>query len=160
MPLKDPEARRAYQQEYNIRTDHAGKERARYHNDPARRAAQTAYRLANKEKYAIYQQNSRRRNAKNHLVIDARGRAKKAGIPCTITVDTIDWVTHCPILGTELVYVKGEGKVRTDAATLDRRVNDLGYVPGNVFVISHRANRLKSDATVAELEAILRYAKP
>ena len=43
--------------------------------------------------------------------------------------------------------------------TLDRKVNALGYVKGNVFVISHRANRLKQDATADELAAILAYMK-
>lgn len=118
---------------------------------------QSAYRKAHLAEYAIYQRNSRRRNARQHLVYDARARAKRDGIVCDIGVDTIDWPKCCPILGVELVYVKGEGKVRSAAATLDRKINSLGYVKGNVFVISHRANRLKSDATAAELASILTY---
>lgn len=38
--------------------------------------------------------------------------------------------------------------------SLDRIVPSLGYVPGNVAVISHRANRIKSDATADELRAV------
>lgn len=154
MPYADP-AKRA-EALRNWRKNNPEKQQAI--NDRAKES-NAAYRRSHLSQYATYQQNSRRRNAKQHLVIDARGRAKKNGIPCTITVDDIDWVTHCPIFGIELVYVKGDGKVRTNSATLDRRTNDLGYVPGNVFAISHRANRIKSDATVAELEAILTYMK-
>ena len=34
-----------------------------------------------------------------------------------------------------------------------------GYVLGNVYVISWRANRLKSSATIDELEKIIGYIK-
>lgn len=126
----------------------------------ARRAPkEKEYRQTHLAQYAEYQRQSRRRNARQHLVIDARGRAKKAGLPCTITVDDIIWPTHCPIFGSELVYIKGSENFRRSSVTLDRRTNELGYVPGNVFAISHRANRIKSDATIAELEAILAYMK-
>jgi hypothetical protein len=35
----------------------------------------------------------------------------------------------------------------------------LGYVPGNVFVICWRANFLKSNASLDELEKIMKYVK-
>jgi hypothetical protein len=37
---------------------------------------------------------------------------------------------------------------------VDRIVPELGYVKGNVIVVSCRANRIKSDATPDELERI------
>jgi hypothetical protein len=118
------------------------------------------YRQARLSQYAEYQRKSRREKVRMHMLIDARYRAKRDGLPFSITEADIDWVTHCPVLSIELVYVRGEGHGRRhDAATLDRRVNDLGYVPGNVFVISHQANRMKSDATVEELCALAEYAK-
>jgi hypothetical protein len=94
------------------------------------------------------------------LVQAAKSRAKRYGIPCDITVDDIDWPTHCPILGVELDYSRtapGERQQRNCFPTLDRRDNALGYVAGNVFAISHRANRIKSDATADELRALLGY---
>ena len=154
MPYADPAKR--LEALRNWRKNNPEKQQAI--NDRAK-DSNAAYRKAHLPQYAAYQQNSRRRNARKHLVYDARSRAKKAGIPCTITIDDISWPTYCPILGVELIYVKGFGKVRANAATLDRRTNELGYVPGNVFAISHRANRIKSDATIAELEAILVYMK-
>lgn len=121
---------------------------------------QTKYRKEHLENYAEYQRQSRARNPQQHMVYDARARAKRYGVPGTITVEDIQWVTHCPVFGVELVYgrAKGDG-MRTNSATLDRKVNDLGYVPGNVFVISHQANRLKADATIEQVEALLKYMK-
>jgi hypothetical protein len=37
---------------------------------------------------------------------------------------------------------------------LDRVIPELGYVPGNVAVISLRANTMKQDATAAELRVL------
>jgi len=154
MPYKDPEKKRAANAAWR-----AANPDYNWHRDnPEKSAVQSSnYRKTHLEQYAEYQHNSRRRNPRQHLLMDAKSRAKKAGIPFSVTIDDIAWVTHCPVLGTELVYLKGDGKVRTNSATLDRRENALGYIPGNVFVLSHRANRLKQDATIAEVEAILRY---
>jgi hypothetical protein len=44
-----------------------------------------------------------------------------------------------------------------NAPTLDRINNSCGYVPGNVAVISWRANRIKCDATPEELRRIADY---
>ena len=42
-----------------------------------------------------------------------------------------------------------------DSPSLDRIVPELGYVKGNIRVISNRANHLKSDATLEEHRKIL-----
>ena len=38
-----------------------------------------------------------------------------------------------------------------------RQCNSKGYVPGNIAVISMRANMIKNNATLAELKAIVAY---
>ena len=161
MPRKDPVARAAYQRAYQEKTDHAGRERLKYQTDPDRRARQTEYRRARLSHYAELQKNYRLTHPKETLVSQAKSRAKKRQLPFDISVDTIDWPTHCPVLGIELDYHcthTRTRKIQPNSPTLDRRVNDLGYVAGNVFVLSHRANRMKQDATPTELAAISRYA--
>lgn len=49
----------------------------------------------------------------------------------------------CPI--TKLHFVVGTGKVGPASMTLDRINPDLGYVPGNVAVISFLANTMKNN---------------
>jgi hypothetical protein len=93
------------------------------------------------------------RNVLRHL----RHRAKKQGISCTVTVEDIVLPEVCPVLGIPLVLAPGNALKRPDAPSVDRIKNHLGYVPGNVAVISLRANFLKKDATVAEVRALLAY---
>lgn len=83
------------------------------------------------------------------MVYNARRRAKKLGIECTITVRDIEIPEFCPILGIRLA--RGTQKQRTTSPSIDRIRNDEGYVPGNIWVISLKANRMKNDATDAEL---------
>lgn len=65
--------------------------------------------------------------------------------------------THCPILGLPLYVMKGTKGGGPNSPSLDKIEPSRGYVPGNVIVISNRANRLKSDASVEELRAIASF---
>lgn len=91
----------------------------------------------------------------------ARRRARKCGMAATISAADIYWPTHCSVLGIELDYSpRGQRHAHNPAnPTLDRWDNTKGYVPGNVFVISMRANTLKNNATWQELEKVMRYAR-
>jgi hypothetical protein len=62
---------------------------------------------------------------------------------------------RCPVLGIPLVV--GVGVVGPNSPTLDKIIPALGYVPGNVVVISHRANSIKHNATSTELFAVARW---
>jgi len=78
----------------------------------------------------------------------ARRRAKQRGIEFSITKDAIVIPLACPALGITLRL----GSQRTgNSPSLDRIIPTRGYVPGNVRVISDRANRLKGDRGLAEL---------
>lgn len=90
---------------------------------------------------------------------EAGRRARDKGIEFSITTENIFCPMVCPVLGIPLVYGAKDGKVAPNLASLDRIDNRRGYVPGNVHVISWRANALKSDGTLAELEAVVRYLR-
>ena len=47
-----------------------------------------------------------------------------------------------------------EGVLGDDSPSLDRIVSSLGYVKGNIRVISYKANRVKSNATLEELRKV------
>jgi hypothetical protein len=68
-------------------------------------------------------------------------------------------VTHCPLLGIELSYKKFVGNTPGEYATLDRIDSSKGYELGNIQIISFRANTLKGDATIEEIELLLKNWK-
>jgi len=79
-------------------------------------------------------------------------RAKQEGAPFQITPDDVVIPAICPVLG--IVLKCGNGKPVPCSPTLDRINSLLGYVKGNVMVISFKANTIKSNATPEELRKI------
>lgn len=89
------------------------------------------------------------------LLQSAKGRAKRTGVPFDLTLEDIRVPKFCPILGLELT--PGSGKRSDSSPSLDRLRGSMGYVRGNVEVISLRANRIKNNASPRELAAIARW---
>lgn len=121
-------------------------------NKPAFKAAAQRYerthRLAINAARKLYLD----KNPKVGLLCAARSRAKTQRVPFTLTYADIEIPTHCPVLGIPLVK-----RDKNAAPSLDRRIPALGYVKGNVAVISNRANTLKNNATLAELRALVAW---
>lgn len=91
------------------------------------------------------------------LLHGAKTRARLKGLPFDLTLETLPAIPEfCPLLGVRLTSAIGRGNATASSPTLDRIVPSLGYVKGNVQVISRRANTIKSDASFAEFEAIYR----
>ena len=86
----------------------------------------------------------------------AKERARKRGIPFALDLEDVVIPDVCPALGIPLV-VNGEGAPGDDSPSLDRIIPSKGYVKGNVQVISQKANRIKSDATPAEVLKVAKF---
>src|SRR5271168_3921976 len=93
------------------------------------------------------------------LLAGARLRANRDGLPYSMKLDDLVMPTHCPALGIPLVIRFGHKGPCASSPTLDRVIPSLGYVPGNVYVISHRANSIKSNATSDEIERVLNWVR-
>ncbi len=87
----------------------------------------------------------------------AKLRAKKKNIPFDIEISDIIIPTHCPILGIPLAFSRKA--LGSGSPTLDRIIPILGYTKGNIQVLSWKANKLKSNGTIDELELIVNYLK-
>lgn len=104
----------------------------------------------------------RRRDPITNMLALARARCRRSGVEFSLTASDLTIPEFCPVLGIKLTYGLGKGEgnslaVRDTRASLDRIDNKRGYVPGNVAVVSYRANRIKSDADVSELLKIARF---
>jgi hypothetical protein len=87
----------------------------------------------------------------------AQKRAKHHRVPFSITKNDIVIPERCPVLG--IVLKKGARFGHNNSPSLDRIKPELGYIPENVIVISHRANTLKSDGTLEEHEKVAQWMK-
>lgn len=87
----------------------------------------------------------------------AKQRAALKGLSFEISKSDIVIPAVCPVLGIPLAV--GDRKQHDGSPTLDRIDPSKGYVKGNIAVISHRANRLKNNATLHELEAITDWVR-
>ena len=89
------------------------------------------------------------------MVLAAKARATKAGVPFNIKPADLTIPHTCPVLGIPIIV--GSDKGTDNSPSLDRVVPSLGYVRGNVLVISNRANRIKNNATVTELRRVAEF---
>lgn len=93
--------------------------------------------------------------AENRMYVRVKSRAKLSGILFNLDVEDIVIPDYCPVLGMELKTASGHNQHKPNSPSLDKIIPELGYVKGNVRVISMRANHLKSNASVEELELVL-----
>jgi hypothetical protein len=95
----------------------------------------------------------------NKMFNHARRRAKEKGLPFDIDLEYVRSlvVSHCPVFGMHLEWSacrgKGKGGI-PNSPSLDRIDPTKGYVKGNVWIISHKANTFKSYATHEELKIL------
>lgn len=87
-----------------------------------------------------------------------KSSAKKRRIKFTISLSDLyelSFPITCPILDIPLVW--NRGKAEDNSYSIDRIDSTKGYEPGNLVVISNRANKLKSNATIAEIQKLAEY---
>lgn len=110
-------------------------------------------RLSKPEEYKKYSRDSyhRRKNdtlaRQKNLWKHAKARSVKKNLPFNIELTDVIIPEICPIMK-ELIASVGSGPF---SASLDRIVPELGYVKGNVRVISLLANQMKWNATREQL---------
>jgi hypothetical protein len=104
---------------------------------------------------AVHSRKQREERPAAMMLNRVRCRAKKKGLAFDIDISDIVIPPRCPVLGIPIAVQTGTAN--DNSAELDRIDNTKGYVKGNVVVVSRRANRIKNDASIAELEAILAF---
>jgi hypothetical protein len=101
---------------------------------------------------------ARAQNPLPALVRDARYRAKRDGLEFTITTADLALPALCPILKLPLKAKTGSPGAHANSPSIDRRDSSRGYTPDNVWIISHKANAIKNDASMEDLILVGQWA--
>jgi len=88
------------------------------------------------------------------ILTRAKSRAKQKNIPFNLTLEDIEVPETCPLLGIPIEIQPKKG-YHPNSPSLDKIIPEKGYIKGNVWVISNRANTLKNDATLQELKTLV-----
>jgi hypothetical protein len=88
---------------------------------------------------------------KKLMINRAKLSAERKGIPFNLELSDITLPERCPILGLKLRLGGPRGD---NSPSLDRLIPTEGYTKRNTWVISMRANRIKSDGTPWEFKRI------
>ena len=109
----------------------------------------------NRNRIAAYRKNWHAKDPRKQMIASAKVRAKRDRVPFELLPTDFEIPKECPVF-----HCPFEFGTRTNhrwAPTLDKVIPTLGYVKGNVQIISHRANMLKGNATLLELKQLITF---
>jgi hypothetical protein len=83
---------------------------------------------------------------------NAKQRAKKFNLPFDLDKKWFyeNLKTSCPVF--DIPFSEGKNN-----PSIDRIIPEKGYLKTNCRIISHRANTIKNDATLEELQLLIKY---
>jgi hypothetical protein len=124
-------------------------------------------RINNKDELLLYSRNYQANRRKDFeyrlqmLLNASKQRSKKKSRENKLTIQDIKDIFPkdglCPIFGTPLVF--GDAGFRESSPSIDRIDSTKGYTKDNIQIISWKANRMKTNSSIEELELILAYMK-
>jgi len=162
MPNKDPEKlseynKKYYQENKEKRTESYKK----YYQENKEKINEHSkeYYQENKEKINEQTKQYRLENKEKWMCNTSKVRAKQKNLPFNLSTEYLKEIwpedNKCPALG--ITMKKGDFCVTDHSPTLDRIIPKLGYIKGNVQVVSALANRIMSDATVNQVMAVAKH---
>jgi len=107
------------------------------------------YSNNNRDVLRVKKQEYRAANPEKMMYTAAKSRAKSRNIEFSIELSDIVIPDVCPVLNIPLIVAKGV--LSPNSPSLHRINTKIGYIKGNVQVISHKANMMKSDASNEQL---------
>lgn len=108
--------------------------------------------LSDKARKARYTEKYVLANPDMYIISRAKCHAKRTGLPFNLEKGDIKIPEICPVLGIPIFRNIGGKGMTPNSPSIDKIIPELGYVKGNVQIISQRANVMKNDATLEELE--------
>lgn len=91
---------------------------------------------------------------REQIINSLRSRSKQYNLPFNLEVKDIIIPEYCPLLEIKLErkpYGK-RGSFQANSPSVDKIIPELGYVKGNIMVMSMKANAMKYNASIEELK--------
>jgi hypothetical protein len=123
------------------------------------RAYFRSYFAANRDKHRVSKHKYYEKSIEKVLVSRAKKRANKFGMEFDLRPEDITVPSTCPVLGIPLAVCHGKSGGGNGSPSLDRIDSKRGYTKDNVLVVSWRANHIKNNSTIEELETVARFYK-
>lgn len=120
-----------------------------------------AYRAGPKREEILQKQrDSRNKNLalERKLYQSAKRRAVEKSIIFNLSLEDIKIPDECPVLKIPLFAGSG-GIAGPNSPSIDRIKPEVGYTKDNIAIISMKANMMKSNSTIDEVEALLSWMK-
>lgn len=150
------------QKEYNKRAYEKHKEKRKqearqYYYDNKDKVLENVKEYRHKNKDLIKEKGKKyyRRKIENRLLNAAKARARSKNLEFNIDVSDIVVPQFCPLLGIPVFINEGKKVCKPNSPSLDRIDSTKGYIKGNVWVISLKANTMKSNATLEEMKTLV-----
>jgi hypothetical protein len=153
-----PEKHRASMRKYAKAhlAERRARQKARYQKDPTKwRQYAKKYRERYPEKVREAKRALSQRRLELNMWKRAKRRAEKKHWEFNIEPSDVVIPERCPLLEIELCR-SATNATKANAPSLDRLDPVRGYVKGNVWVISLKANTMKNNGTLEELELLVR----
>jgi hypothetical protein len=112
-----------------------------------------------KEKHRLSEARRRSKNREKYLWLSAKRRAELKGWDFNIEISDIVIPERCPVFGCLLRSSDGINLDKKHSPSIDRINPEKGYIKGNIAIISNRANVLKNDASLEEIEKLAIWFK-
>jgi hypothetical protein len=154
MAYKDKKDQKKYMKEYREKNKEALQEYHKEYREKNKEAIQKYQKEYHKEYYEKIKEES-------PWIFMTKTAKCRTNLPSNIDSTYIKniWPSDnkCPALGIE--FKKGRGKPIDSSPSLDRILPELGYIKGNVQIISMLANQIMSNATPDQVIQVGEYFK-
>lgn len=87
-----------------------------------------------------------------------REQQEGKGTPFNIEIEDVIIPDKCPILGIN-INQEVRGFRADESPSIDRLVPELGYVKGNIHVLSWRANRIKNNGSLEDWKKLVEWSR-
>lgn len=131
--------------EYNKKWRESNKEKIKEYNK--KRTTERKSESSSKDYRNNKTKEFREKNYEKFLLYQIKASAKKRNLEFNLTIDDIIITEVCPYLNINLTKIVGDGLLDT-APSVDRIDSSKGYIKGNVRIISHLANKMKSNVSI------------